>query len=77
MAALVTTLTPELVNEGFAREVVRRVQEARKQANFEISDRIKIFYSSSEKIHKAALQFGDYIKDETLAVILDGENITR
>ncbi len=75
VAALVTTLTPELVNEGLAREFVRRVQEARKQADFEISDRIKIYYSSSEKIRKAALQFGDYIKDETLAVILDGENM--
>lgn len=75
VAALVTTLTPELVNEGLAREFVRRVQEARKQADFEISDRIKIYYSSSEKIRNAALQFGDYIKDETLAVVLDGENM--
>ncbi len=75
VAALVTTLTPELVNEGLAREFVRRVQEARKQADFEISDRIKIFYSSSENMRKAADQFNDYIKDETLAVVLDTENI--
>ncbi len=75
VAALVTTLTPELVNEGLAREFVRRVQEARKQADFEISDRIKIYFSSSDNMRKAADQFIDYIKDETLAVLLDGENI--
>jgi isoleucyl-tRNA synthetase len=75
VAALVTTLTPELVNEGLAREFVRRVQEARKQADFEISDRIKVFYSTSENLRKAADQFNDYIKDETLAVVLDPENI--
>jgi isoleucyl-tRNA synthetase len=75
LAALVTTLTPELINEGLAREFVRRVQEARKQADFEISDRIKIFFSSSDNLWKATDQFGDYIKDETLAVVLDTENI--
>jgi len=75
VAALVTTLTPELVNEGLAREFVRRVQEARKQADFEISDRIKIFFSSSENIRQAVDEFKEYIKDETLAVVLDAENI--
>jgi isoleucyl-tRNA synthetase len=75
VAALVISLTPELVNEGLAREFVRRVQEARKQADFEISDRIKIFYSSSDNMRKAVDQFKEYIKDETLAVILDGENM--
>jgi isoleucyl-tRNA synthetase len=75
VAALVTTLTPELINEGLVREFVRRVQEARKQADFEISDRIKIFYSSSDNMRKAADQFNEYIKDETLAVVLDGNNI--
>ena len=42
VAALVTTLSDDLVHEGLAREFVRRVQEARKQANLEIADRIVI-----------------------------------
>jgi isoleucyl-tRNA synthetase len=42
LAALETTLTDELIDEGFVREFVRRVQEARKQADFDIADRIKL-----------------------------------
>ena len=75
LAALVTSLTPELVNEGLAREFVRRVQEARKQADFEISDRIKIFFSSSDNLRKAIEEYSDYIKQETLAVAIDCENV--
>jgi isoleucyl-tRNA synthetase len=73
LAALVTTLTDELVDEGLVREFVRRVQEARKQADFEIADRIKLVYSCSPKLKKAIEGFKEYIKDETLAVELDGE----
>jgi isoleucyl-tRNA synthetase len=75
VAALVTKLTPELVNEGLAREFVRRIQEARKQADFEISDRINVFFTSSDNLHNAVDQFRGYIKDETLTVTLDSENI--
>jgi hypothetical protein len=73
LAALVTTLTDELVDEGLVREFVRRVQEARKQADFEIADRIKLVYSCSPKLKKAIEGFKGYIQDETLAVELDGE----
>ncbi len=68
LAALITDLTPELRNEGLARELVRRVQEARKQAGFEISDRIHIYYTASENLTKAVREFKDYIMMETLAV---------
>ncbi len=71
LAALVTTLTDDLVSEGLAREFVRRVQEARKQADFDISDRIKIFYVCSERLQKAVEKFREYIQDETLAVEMD------
>ena len=70
VAALVTTLTDELVDEGLVREFVRRVQEARKQAGLDIADRIKLVYSCSDKLAGAIEAFKDYIKNETLAVEL-------
>jgi len=68
LAALITDITPELRNEGLAREFVRRVQEARKQAGFEISDRIRLYYTASDNLTKAVEEFKDYIMMETLAV---------
>jgi len=69
--ALDTELTEELINEGFAREFINRVQNMRKEANFEVTDRIRIFFKSeSEKLKKAVFAFSDYIKNETLAVEL-------
>ena len=68
LAALVTDLTPELRNEGLAREFVRRVQEARKHAGFEISDRIRLYYTASNNLNRAVEKFEDYIMMETLTV---------
>jgi isoleucyl-tRNA synthetase len=70
MVALVTQLTPELVQEGLAREFVRRVQDLRKTAGLEISDRITIYYKVSDLLYLAVKNFADYIKTETLAVEL-------
>lgn len=47
LAALVTDLTPELIQEGLAREFVRRVQELRKQADLDIADRIRLYYQAT------------------------------
>ena len=75
LAALVTELTPELVNEGLVREFVRRVQSLRKDADFDIADRIHLYYTASEGLTKAIQSFEDYIKEETLAKeITAGEN---
>ena len=68
LAALITDLTPELRNEGLAREFVRRVQEARKQAGFQISDRIRLYYTASENLTQAVKEFKDYIMTETLTI---------
>lgn len=68
MAALITDLTPELRSEGLAREFVRRVQEARKQAEFDISDRIRLYYTSTKNLAEAIEEYKDYIMLETLAV---------
>jgi len=71
VAALDTTLTPALINEGLAREVVRRVNDLRKAANFDISDRIHTTYKASPKLAAAIADFADYVKSETLSTKLD------
>lgn len=68
LAALVTELTPELVNEGLAREFVRRVQDLRKSEDLNIADRIELFYSASPALQNAIESYRDYIMMETLAV---------
>ncbi len=68
--ALDTELTPELIEEGFAREFINRVQNMRKDAGFEVMDRIKIFYTGTESLDKALRTFEKYIMNETLAVEL-------
>ncbi len=80
MAALVTTLTSELIHEGLAREFVRRVQDLRKNSGLEISDRIEIKYQATEVLARAIEAFQDYIANETLAVsieaaVLDGTDV--
>ncbi len=70
LAALVTDLTPELEKEGLAREFVRRVQDLRKTADFDIADRIRLVYTASQKLTEAVRDFSDYIQGETLTVEL-------
>jgi len=67
LTALDTTLTEELINEGFARELVRSVQDARKQAGLEVSDRITLGVSGSAAVESALDQHRDYLMAETLA----------
>ncbi len=68
LAALVTELTPALVEEGLAREFVRRVQDLRKTAELEIADRIVLYYDVTPGLGNAILSFESYIRNETLAV---------
>jgi len=67
LAALVTDLTQDLIDEGLVREFVRRVQSLRKDAGLEISDRVRLFFTASDNLTAAALKFEEYIKLETLA----------
>jgi isoleucyl-tRNA synthetase len=67
VAALMTELTPELLREGLAREVVRRVQDLRKSSGFEISDRIHIAYAASGQLAQAIEEQRAYIMGEVLA----------
>lgn len=62
-----TRLTPELVQEGLAREIVSKVQNMRKSAGLELTDRIQLEYVSDDQVVAAVERFSEYIKDETLA----------
>lgn len=68
LAALVTELTPELELEGLAREVVRRVQDLRRQADLKVDDRIKVMYHATDRVHSAIEANKSYVMDETLSV---------
>ena len=70
LVAITTTLTPELEQEGNARELVRRIQQLRKDAGLEISDRITLYVSDSPLTAGLLASYGDYVKDETLTVDL-------
>jgi len=65
--AVDTDLSEELLQEGIAREFVNRVQNMRKEANFEVTDRITIGFTGSDTIKEAVVSMSDYIKKETLA----------
>lgn len=65
--AVDTELSPELKQEGLAREFVNRVQNMRKEADFDVIDRITIGFSGEESLKEAVVSMSDYIKSETLA----------
>ena len=66
-------MTDELLAEGFARELVNKIQNMRKSGGLEVTDRIRLGISSSPEAQQALKSFGDYIASETLAVGLDSD----
>ncbi len=68
LTALDTSLSDELILEGAARELVRTVQDARKQAGLEVSDRIKLGVSGTAGVEAALAVHKDYLMSETLAI---------
>lgn len=68
--ALDTEITPELKEEGIAREFVNRVQNMRKDAGFEVTDKITIDYNGAGELTEAVKNFSSYIQGETLAVAI-------
>lgn len=70
VAALVTELTPELVREGMAREFVRRVQDFRKTAGFNVADRILLYLSATPELQQAIEAHRETIMSETLCLEL-------
>jgi isoleucyl-tRNA synthetase len=67
-----TTLTKELIDEGYAREFISKVQQMRKTANFEMMDKISISFNGDDEIANAVEMHKEYIMQETLA-----ENVER
>jgi isoleucyl-tRNA synthetase len=65
--ALDVTLTPELRNEGMARELINRVQNIRKSSDFEITDKVRVELSDMPSVREALSQFSDYVASQVLA----------
>ena len=63
-----TNLTPELIEEGFVREIISKIQTMRKEAGFEVMDQITIYHKSDEKVSGIFEQYGDTIKSDVLGV---------
>jgi isoleucyl-tRNA synthetase len=69
--ALDTALTPELVMEGLAREIVNKINTMRRDANFSVTDRIHVKIEATAAVEQAFKQFENYITGEVLAVRVD------
>ena len=59
-----TTISPELISEGFAREMISKIQQMRKQRDFEMMDQIKIFYKADAEVKAAIAEHKEYIMKE-------------
>ena len=69
-ADLDCTLTPELIRGGYAREVVNRVQQMRKEIGLHVADRIHVRYAGEPELEAAAAEHADYISGQVLALSL-------
>ena len=68
-----TTVTPELAEEGLARELVSKVQQMRKQNDYEMMDKIHIYLSADDDVAKAVEDYREYIMKETLAESIENK----
>jgi len=69
--AVEVVLPADLKEEGLARDIVRRIQNQRKEAGFNIADQIETYFEAEAKIAEVFRDFGDYIAAETLSVSLN------
>jgi len=72
--ALDTQITEELLAEGLARESVKRIQNLRKDAGFDVTDRVEITFKGTDRITDAVHEWADWIRNETLALELDASD---
>lgn len=66
--ALDVNVTPELRNEGYARELINRIQNLRKDSGFEVTDKITVEIENSPEVEASLAGFRDYIASQTLAL---------
>jgi isoleucyl-tRNA synthetase len=71
-----TNLTPELLEEGFVREIISKLQTMRKEAGFEVMDKIAVSYTAAEKASDIFTRNQDTIRSEVLAVSLVPEKLS-
>ncbi|MBO4408410.1 MAG: isoleucine--tRNA ligase [Clostridiales bacterium] len=69
--ALSTVLTPELIEDGFVREMISKIQTQRKETGLEVTDRIKLFYEGNDKLSEIISRQKDFIASEVLAVSVE------
>jgi isoleucyl-tRNA synthetase len=67
MVVVDAAITPDLAQEGLARELAHRIQNLRKDADFEITDHIVTYYQGPEEVDRVMCNYADYIKQETLS----------
>ncbi|MDI6858237.1 MAG: isoleucine--tRNA ligase [Dehalococcoidia bacterium] len=74
LVAIPTEITPELADEGLAREIVHRLQTMRRNAAFDIADRIVTYYRDGDDLRRVMTAFGEYVRQETLSLeLVEGE----
>ena len=73
LVVLNTELTPELIEEGFVREVISKIQTMRKEADFEVLDKIELCFMGSEKLAEIIAKNSNFIKTEVLAAAINNK----
>jgi len=71
VAILDVTLTDELKQEGLVRDLVRHIQTLRKEADFNVDDRIELSLDASDEVKAAVAVYREYLESETLATLLE------
>lgn len=77
IVALDTAITPSLKREGMARDLIRTIQDLRKEADYKVDDRIEVSIEAVDEIKEAIEEFKNYIATETLANNLSLKPLTK
>tara|TARA_B100000029_G_scaffold515266_1_gene621422 strand:- start:1421 stop:4762 length:3342 start_codon:yes stop_codon:yes gene_type:complete len=76
IVSVTTELTEDLIHEGYIREIIRSLQNMRKEADFNVEDRIKVFCQAEKDMSAIISKYEDYFRSEVLAVELDFSEIS-
>jgi isoleucyl-tRNA synthetase len=74
VASINIELTKDLINEGIVRDLIRKIQNLRKDSDFKVNDRIDVYISSNSEIDQAISKNKDYLKNEVLALNLNTDS---